>query len=131
MVYAAAGVDRGVQGGAAVSDTQEQPDWWQASGEDVPPNIDEATIGCTVLAIEEGTDLGGYQRATDADTCTVLEADSSGDIQVEVAVTSPYEETSKVQTWLALDAPGPMRFECDTEVADFVATGESFRITPR
>lgn len=99
--------------------------------EDVPPNIEEATIDCSVLAIEEITDIGGYERATDADTCEVLGVDSSGNIQVEVAVTSPYEETTTVQTWWALQAPGPVRFETGTEVVDLVGGGESFRITPQ
>lgn len=100
------------------------------TGDEVPPNIDEATIGCAVLAIEENLDIGGFQRASDADTCEVLGTDSSGRIQVALAVTSPYEETTKVQTWWALQAPGPVRFETETEVVDLVGGGESFRINP-
>ena len=101
------------------------------TGDEVPPNIDEATIGCTVLAIEEQMDIGGFQRSSDADTCTVLGTDSSGNIQVELAVTSPYEETTTVQTWWALQAPGSVRFETETEVVDLVGGGESFRISPQ
>ena len=100
------------------------------TGENLARSIDEATIGCTVLAIEESTDIGGYQRATEADTCKVRGADSSGDIQVEVEVTSPYEETTTVQTWWALNAPGPVRFETETEVVALVGAGESIRIIP-
>lgn len=100
------------------------------TGEDVPPNIEATTIDCTVLAIEESTDIGGFARATAADTCTVLGVDSSGRAQVELAVTSPYAQTTTVQTWWALYGPGPMRFETETEVVDLVGAGESFRIIP-
>jgi hypothetical protein len=97
--------------------------------EQVPPGIDEATIGCTVLGIEEASfDLGGYQRASDTDTCTVLGTDPSGLIQVEVAVTSPYDETTNLQVWWALYAPGQVRFDADTDVTDLVGAGESYRI---
>ena len=95
----------------------------------LPPNINEATIGCRVLAIEEGIDIGGFQNSTDADTCTVLGADSSGRIEVDVAVTSPFKKTTKMQTWWALQAPGPVRFDTDTEVSDHVGAGESIRIS--
>ncbi len=98
--------------------------------EEVPPNIEQTTIDCTVLAIEAGTDIGGFQRATDADTCTVIGTDPNGGIQVEVAVTNPFEETTNVQTWWALQAPGPVRFDGDTDVTEFVGAGESFPIRP-
>ena len=98
--------------------------------EPVPPGADEATIACTVLGIEESTSLSGFQRASDADTCTVLGTDPSGGIRIEVAVASPYEETTNVQTWWALQAPGQVRFDVDTEVTDLVGAGESYRITP-
>lgn len=100
------------------------------TSEDLPPAIEETTIGCTVLAIEESLDIGGYQRATDADTCEVLGTDSSGNIQVDMSVISPYGETTTVQTWWALQAPGPVRFETETEVVDLVGAGETFRISP-
>ena len=112
-------------------DTNEQFRFSFDTTEDMPPNINEATIGCSVLAIEEGTDIGGYRRATDADTCVVLGTDSSGNIQVEVTATSPYEETTTVQTWWALQAPGPVTFETDTEVVDLVGAGETFKVSPR
>lgn len=96
----------------------------------VPPNIGEATIGCSVLAIEEGIDIGGFKRATDADACEVLGTDSSGRIQVDVEATSPYKETTKVQTWWRLQAPGAVSFETDTKVVDLVGAAETFRISP-
>lgn len=96
--------------------------------EKVPPNVNAATIGCRVLAIEEGTDIGGYERATDADTCTVLGVDSRG-LKVDVAATSPYKETTKVQVWWALQAPGGVRFDTETKVVDLVGGGEMFRVS--
>gem|GEM_PF-5841059 len=99
-----------------------------STSEPLPPGINEATIGCTVLAIEEGFDLGGFQRASDTDTCTIVGTDSSGRIQVEVAATSPYEETTQVQVWWAFYAPGQVRFDAGTNVTDLVGAGESYRI---
>ena len=96
---------------------------------ELPPNIEAATISCRVLAVEEGNDLGGFERATESDTCTVLGIDSSGNIQVALKVTSPYEKTTKVQTWWALQAPGPVRFDTGTDVVDLVGAGETFQIS--
>lgn len=96
--------------------------------EDLPPNINPATIACKLLATEEGTDIGGFERATDADTCKVLGPDSRG-VKVDVAATSPYKTTTKVQVWWALKAPGGVRFYTDTEVVDLVGAGETFRVS--
>jgi hypothetical protein len=98
--------------------------------DELPPGVNEATITCKVLEVEESTSISGYKRATDADTCTVIGTDPAGGVQVDLSVTSPYEETTKVQTWWALEAPGPVRFGTDTEVTDLVAAGETYRITP-
>lgn len=43
-------------------------------------------------------------HASEGDTCEVLGTDSSGGIQIRVAVTNPYKETARVQTWWALRA---------------------------
>lgn len=98
--------------------------------EELPPGIDEATIDCTVLGIEERGDIGGFERPGDDDTCTVLGTDSDGDIQVEVSATSPYDQTTEIQTWWALQAQGQVRFDTETEVIDLVGAGETFLIAP-
>jgi hypothetical protein len=98
---------------------------------DLPPSVEESTITCAVLAIEEGLDIGGNQRASEADSCEVVGEDSSGKVQVELSVTSPFEETMRIQTWWALQAPGPVTFASDTEVVDLVGAGERFKIVPR
>ncbi len=96
--------------------------------EKLPANINAAAITCRVLAIEEGTDIGGYERAADTDTCKVLGVDS-GKAKVDLAVTSPYKETTAVQVWFAMRGPGGVRFETGTEVVDLVAPGETFKVS--
>jgi hypothetical protein len=98
--------------------------------EGVPDGIDATTIGCTVLGVEESLDIGGWKRASDSDTCTVVGTDPNGGSKVEVAVTSPYDKTTKVQTFWALQTQGPVRFAGDTEVTELVGAGESYRISP-
>lgn len=100
------------------------------TGDVLPPNVEGSTIGCNVLEIEESLDIGGFERSSEADACKVLGIDSSGRIEVELSVTSPYADTTTVQTWWALQAPGPVRFDSDTEVTDLVGAGETFRINP-
>jgi hypothetical protein len=100
------------------------------TGDVLPPNVEGSTIGCTVLEIEESLDIGGFERASDADACEVLGIDSSGRIDLELSVTSPYADTTTVQTWWAVQAPGQVRFDSDTEVTDLVGAGETFRINP-
>lgn len=97
---------------------------------ELPADIDEETIDCTVLAIEEDSNLlGDYKRASDKNTCEVTGTDPSGGIKIRAEVTNPYNETAKVQTWWALRA-GSVTFETDTEVVDLVKAGEPFTITP-
>ena len=44
------------------------------------------------------------------------------------AVTSPFKQTTKMQTWWALPAPGSVRFDTGTNVSDLVGGGESIRV---
>lgn len=111
--------------------TNEQFRLYANTGESVPTGIDDADINCSVLEIKENATIGGYHRASDMDTCEITGVDSSGSIQVEISVTNPYEETADVQTWWALQAPGPVTFAADTEVVDLVGDGERFTIIPR
>lgn len=101
------------------------------TGDDVPANIDETTIDCTILKIEKSLSLSGYERASDADTCEVTGRDSSGRVMVNLSVTSPYDEMTSVQTWWSLQAPGPIRFDSDTKVTKAIAPNETFQITPQ
>lgn len=96
--------------------------------EKLPPNIDATSIHCRVLKIEEGTDIGGYKRASGAETCTVVAADKSR-ARVDVAAISPYDKTTKVQVWWAMQAPGNLRFATGTNVVDLVGAGEKYRFT--
>jgi hypothetical protein len=98
--------------------------------EGLPPGIDPTTIACTVLGVEESLDLGGWKRASDSDTCTIIGTDPNGGSKVEVAVTSPYDETTTVQAYWALQTQGQVRFGAGTEVTDLVGAGESYRISP-
>ncbi|MEI8148425.1 MAG: hypothetical protein WCG62_05025 [Actinomycetes bacterium] len=97
---------------------------------ELPPDIEATTISCKVLAIEEAMDIGRLKRATGADTCTVLGTDSSGYVQVKLAVSSPYADIARVQTWWALQGPGGVRFDTGTDVVDLVGAGETFQIIP-
>lgn len=96
----------------------------------LPAKINRSTIACKVLAIKEGFDLGGYVRASVSDTCKVV-GGSSGGPKIEATVTSPYRNTTRVQTWWALQGPGPVRFGTDTEVVDLVSAHETFKIAPK
>lgn len=99
------------------------------SREEPPPGLDAATAGCSVLGIEEGTDIGGYERATAADTCEVVGTDSPNGPDVTVSITSPYADTTDVQVWWALRGPGGVRFDTSTEVIDLVGGGEAIQFT--
>jgi hypothetical protein len=82
-----------------------------------------------VLGIEEGTDIGGYERATDADTCEILGTDDPNGPDVAVSITSPYSDPTDVQVWWALRGPGDVRFDTATEVVDLVGAGETIQLT--
>lgn len=97
--------------------------------EDPPSGLDPASSSCAILAIEQGTDIGGYQRATDADTCEVVAVDSPNGPDVTVSVSSPYSDTTDVQVWWALRGPDGVRFDTSTKVIDLVAAGETIRFS--
>lgn len=95
--------------------------------EDVPPNVDVATVGCKVLGAEEGTDIGGYKRAGATDTCAITGRDGN-DALVDLSVTSPYDKTTKVQVWWSMYGPGGVRFNTGTKVTDLVGAGETYKV---
>jgi hypothetical protein len=97
--------------------------------EDLPASIDPATITCKVLGIDKGTDIGGFERATDASTCAVTSINNDQLAVVDVSAVSPYKTTTKVQVWWALVGPGGVRFDTPTKVVDLVGAGETFRVT--
>ena len=99
------------------------------NSEELPPNIEESTIDCKVLAVEELRTSARYERATDADTCTVLGVDSDGRPQVEVSVTNPFDETTSLQAWWAMQGPGLVRFDRGVEAMDLVGAGETIKLT--
>lgn len=100
-------------------DTREEP----------PLGLVAVDTGCSVLGIEEGIDIGGYERATDADTCDVVGTDPRNGPEVTISVTSPYSNTTGVQLWWALRGPGGVRFDTSTKVVDLVSAGERLRFT--
>jgi len=99
------------------------------TGEDPPPGFDAASAGCSVLAIEEGFDIGGTKRASNVDTCEVVGTDSRNGPDVTVSITSPYADTTDVQVWWALRGPGGVRFDTGTNVVKLVRAGEALQFT--
>lgn len=97
---------------------------------EVPPSgLQPASAACSVLGVEEGTDIGGYARAAETDTCVIVSVDSANGPDVTISITSPYPNTTDVQVWWALRGPGGVRFDTSTEVVDLVGGGETIRFT--
>lgn len=92
-----------------------------------PTGVDESTITCAVLAIEEGfgevLEMPGPE-----DFCEFVEIDDFGDIQVELGVTSPFATTEDLVIEFALRGPDDIRFADSTAFVDLVGPGEVVRL---
>lgn len=95
--------------------------------EPLPARIDESSITCRVLGIEEGFDIGGIQAPTRQDKCDFVGVDDYGDIQIELTAVSPFDETTNIQLYYALRGAGQVRFYTSSDYVDLVAAGERVR----
>jgi hypothetical protein len=94
---------------------------------ELPVGVDEATISCEVLAIEEG--FGNVlELPGPADVCEFVEIDSFGDIQIELGFTSPFTTTEDVYVYYALRGPGGVRFADSLTTVDLVGGAEAVRL---
>jgi hypothetical protein len=74
-----------------------------------PLDVDEASIDCEVVSIEEGFGSPPTPPASD-DGCEFVELDSFGDIQIELDVGSPFPTTEDIYVLYALRGPDGVRF---------------------
>lgn len=93
-----------------------------------PPDLDEVAVACRVLAIEEGSSFREGSAPSPSDTCTLVEVDDFGDIQIEMMVTSPLPDTATIRAHYALRGSDGQRFGTGSESVEFVASGETIRI---
>ena len=98
------------------------------TGEDLPSNINVEEIVCEVLAIEEATQIGGYQRTASSDTCEIIRTDEDGQVFVSVKASNPYEELTDVQVFWAFYDQSSIRFASDTDIVEKLNPGEKFQI---
>lgn len=97
--------------------------------EDLPPDVDEDEVTCTILVIEEGFGFGDTEPPGADAACEFIEIDSFDDIQIRVSATSPFGETVDIEIIAALRGPDGVRFGTTSAFANRVAPGESVRIS--
>ena len=95
---------------------------------ELPAGVDEATISCEVLAVEEG--FGDLPELPGpGDVCEFVEIDDFGDIQIEITATSPFTTTGDLFVHYALRGPGGVRFSDSSALVDLVGAGETIRVS--
>ena len=97
--------------------------------EPLPASVDGTGVTCQVLAVEEGFSFGTPTPPSPSDACQFVEIDDFGDIQIELAVTSPFSETENLQIYYALRGPEGVRFDDSSASVDLVAAGEAVRLS--
>jgi len=92
---------------------------------DAPTGSDGASgITCRILEIEPL--LFGFNafEPQPGDSCTFAEVDSFGDIQVQIDVVSPLDDTAELAIDYALRGPDGVRFADDVTFTDSVGAGQ-------
>jgi hypothetical protein len=95
---------------------------------ELPVGVDEASVTCQILGIEEGFFSDDLVAPTEPFSCTFVEVDDFGDIQVDLIVTSPFGDTEDITIAYALRAPDGTRFADSRAFVDLVAPGETVRV---
>lgn len=93
----------------------------------LPPDIDGAAVTCQILDISEGFGYDDVRPPSESSSGDVAEIDGFGDIQVDLATTSPFESTETLEIYYALRG-GDARFADSYASVEFVASGESVRV---
>jgi hypothetical protein len=96
--------------------------------EDLPSRIaDESLITCRILEIEE-FGFGERPVVTEDASCAFVGLDFADDIQIELTVSNPFDETTDLAVTYALRGVGDIRFDTSTAFIDVVASGEVVRV---
>ncbi|MEX2626945.1 MAG: hypothetical protein WD225_08655 [Ilumatobacteraceae bacterium] len=93
---------------------------------ELPATVNDVGVSCEVLEVAEGFAFGEAEAPADPTSCEFVEVDSFDDIQIELTVTSPFEDTTDVQATYALYADG-VRFSSSVAIIELVAPGETVR----
>ena len=92
---------------------------------DAPTGSDGASgITCRILEIEPLSFGFNAFEPQPGDSCTFAEVDSFGDIQVQIDVVSPLDDTAELAIDYALRGPDGVRFADDVTFTDSVGAGQ-------
>ncbi len=97
--------------------------------EELPAEVDEQTVTCEVIAVEEFS--LPFERGPEVGTCVIQRDEASGSPRVELLATNPFAQTRDVAFFYALRAQDSVRFGFGEPMAHMLRGGEQVRFTEK
>lgn len=95
--------------------------------EQLPADVDEQTVTCEVIAVDEFS--LPFERGPEVGTCMIQRDEASGSLRAELLVTNPFAQTRDVAFFYALRAQDSVRFDFGEPLARMLRGGEQMRFT--